>query len=153
MAKGISKEDTSGQPLTTAGERTLHIGQDNPIRISAGHRIRHHDGKCSRPHGHNYQISVEISGTLTKEGWIIDKGEVTDIIDDWDHMFLVEAGDPLIEAFEATGDADSLVILEHPPTAEVMALVLEQRLLEAFPENVSAVSVSVRETGELCATY
>ncbi len=153
MAKGIPKEDTSSSALTAAGERTLHIGQDNPIRISAGHRIRHHDGKCSRPHGHNYRISVEISGTLTKEGWIIDKGEVTDIIDDWDHMFLVEAGDPLIEAFEATGDADSLVILEHPPTAEVMALVLEQRLLEAFPENVSTVSVSVRETGELCATY
>lgn len=136
-----------------AGERTLRIGDDSPIRISAGHRILHHDGKCSRPHGHNYQITVKIKGTLSEEGWVVDKGDVTDVIDEWDHMFLVEEGDPLVEAFKASGDADSLVILNHPPTAEVMAVLLEERMVEAFPETVSDVSVSVRETGELCASY
>lgn len=95
----------------------------------------------------------KIRGELTEEGWIVDKGEVTSIIDEWDHRFLVEDGDPLIEAFEASGEGDSLVVLDHPPTAEVMAVLLEQRMLEAFPETVSDVSVSVAETGELCATY
>ena len=139
--------------LSKAGERTLFVGRDRPIRISAGHRILHHNGKCSRPHGHNYHISVSITGELTDEGWIVDKGEVSEVIDAWDHRFLVEQGDPLIDAFEQSGDSDSLVVLDHPPTAEVMSVVLEHRLLEALPETVSEVAVEVCETAELCATY
>jgi 6-pyruvoyltetrahydropterin/6-carboxytetrahydropterin synthase len=146
-------EREASPPLSDAGERTLHVGRDRPIRISSGHRILHHDGKCSRPHGHNYEISVEITGELTEEGWVVDKGEVTSVIDEWDHRFLVEEGDPLVEAFEASGDDDALVVLEHPPTAEVMAVVLEQRMLERFPDTVSAVSVEVAETTELCAGF
>ncbi|MHC3438777.1 6-pyruvoyl trahydropterin synthase family protein [Natrialbaceae archaeon A-gly3] len=130
--------------------RVLHVGRDRPIRISTGHRILHHDGKCSRPHGHNYEISVTIDGELTEEGWVVDKGDITDVISEWDHMFLLEAGDPLIEAFEAAGDGDSVIVLEHPPTAEVMSVRLEGRLLEELGENVTDVAVSVRETSELC---
>lgn len=147
----MSLEKQSRSPLTDTGERTLHIGRNRPIRISAGHRLLHHDGKCSRPHGHNYEISVKVTGTLSGEGWVVDKGEVTDIIDEWDHRFLLEEGDPLVDAFEASGDADGVVILEHPPTAEVMGVLLEERLLESLPDRVSAVDVSVRETAELCA--
>jgi 6-pyruvoyltetrahydropterin/6-carboxytetrahydropterin synthase len=134
-----------------AGERTLVVGGDRPIRISSGHRLLHHDGKCSRPHGHNYEITVEVTGELTDEGWVVDKGDVTALVGEWDHRFLLEAGDPLVDAFEAAGDGDAVVVLDHPPTAEVMAVVLEARLLDALPETVSDVAVSVRETSELCA--
>ena len=132
-------------------ERTLHVGRDRPVRISAGHRLMHHDGKCSRPHGHNYEIDVRVRGRLTREGWVVDKGEVTSVIDEWDHMFLVEDGDPLVDAFEASGDGDALVVLDHPPTAEVMGVLLEQKLLDALPDTVTDVTVAVRETSELCA--
>ncbi|WP_416839972.1 6-pyruvoyl trahydropterin synthase family protein [Haloferax sp. DFSO52] len=136
-----------------AGERVLHIGRDRPIRISAGHRLLHHDGKCSRPHGHNYEIAVRIAGELTDEGWVVDKGVVTDVIDEWDHRFLLESGDPLVEAFEQSGDADGTVVLDAPPTAEVMAVVLEEKLEAALPDTVSDVSVEISETSELCAGY
>jgi 6-pyruvoyltetrahydropterin/6-carboxytetrahydropterin synthase len=141
---------SAGDPVAAAGERELVVGGDRPIRISAGHRLMHHDGKCSRPHGHNYEVTVRITGELTDEGWVVDKGEVTDEIDAWDHRFLLEDGDPLVEAFEASGDGDAVVVLDHPPTAEVMATVLEQRLADRLPETVSDVAVTVRETGELC---
>lgn len=137
--------------LADAGERTLQVGGDQPIRISAGHRLLHHNGKCGRPHGHNYEISVEVTGNLTQEGWVVDKDDITSVIDNWDHHFLVEEGDPLVEAFEQSGDDDSLVILKHPPTAEVMSLVLERKLLDTLPDSVSDISVTVRETSELCA--
>lgn len=150
MSEGALEEQ---QSLADAGERVLHVGRGRPIRISTGHRIRHHDGKCSRPHGHNYEISVEVRGELTEEGWVVDKGDVTSVVDEWDHRFLLERGDPLVEAFEASGDADAVVVLDHPPTAEVMSLVLEERLMAAFPDTVSDVSVAVAETGELCAAY
>jgi 6-pyruvoyltetrahydropterin/6-carboxytetrahydropterin synthase len=153
MPRSALEEEQNSTLSEKAGERVLRIGDEKPIRISAGHRILHHDGKCSRPHGHNYQITVEVTGTLLEEGWVVDKGDVTDVIDKWDHMFLVEDGDPLIDAFEASGDDDALVVLDHPPTAEVMAVMLEEQMVEAFPDSVSGVSVSVRETGELCAAY
>lgn len=135
------------------GERLLHVGRDHPIRISAGHRLLHHDGKCSRPHGHNYEITVKVTGELTDRGWVVDKGDITGVISEWDHRFLLERGDPLIEAFEDSGDADAAVVLDHPPTAEVMSILLEERLLDELPETVSEVSVTVRETSELCANY
>jgi 6-pyruvoyltetrahydropterin/6-carboxytetrahydropterin synthase len=110
----------------------------------------HHDGKCSRPHGHNYEISVRVTGELTSEGWVVDKGDITSIISDWDHRFLLERGDPLVDAFKEAGDGDAVVVLEHPPTAEVMSLRLEEQLQEVLPETVSDVAVEVRETAELC---
>src|SRR6056297_1021832 len=153
MAESLSRDDSAADALGDTGRRTLRIGEESPIRISSGHRILYHEGKCSRPHGHNYRISVEVTGELTEEGWVVDKGDVTDVIDAWDHRFLVEEGDPLVDAFEASGDGDALVVLDHPPTAEVMSVLLEQRMLDAFPDTVSDVSVSVSETGELCASY
>lgn len=153
MPQGLSKDSLANTSVGESGPRTLHIGKHSPIRLSTGHRIRHHDGKCARPHGHNYQVTAEITGTLTDEGWVVDKGTVTDIIERWDHRFLVEAGDPLVDAFEESGDGDALVVLDHPPTAEVMSLVLEERLLEALPPTVTDVAVTVRETGELSVTH
>jgi 6-pyruvoyltetrahydropterin/6-carboxytetrahydropterin synthase len=153
MTESGPKEQRRSGTLSDVGERTLHVGRDRPIRISSGHRILHHDGKCARPHGHNYEIRVEVTGDLTDEGWVVDKGDITGIIDEWDHRFLVERGDPLIEAFETSGDGDSLVVLDHPPTAEVMSVVLEERMREQFPDTVSDVAVAVSETGELCASY
>ena len=152
MPRGALEEERRSTTLADAGERVLHVGRDSPIRISAGHRLLHHEGKCSRPHGHNYEVAVEVRGTLTDEGWVVDKGDVTDVVEAWDHRFLVEAGDPLVEAFEAAGDGDALVVLDHPPTAEVMAVILEERLLDAFGDNVSDVCVEVAETNELCAS-
>lgn len=149
MTQGTLGE-APGATLAERGERVLHIGRDRPIRISSGHRLMHHDGKCSRPHGHNYEISVRVVGDLTEEGWVVDKGEVTSVIDRWDHRFLLEEGDPLVEAFESAGDGDAVVLFEAPPTAEVMSLVLERRLAEELPDNVRDVSVQVSETSELC---
>jgi len=147
MSQRLSKaEDT----LADAGERELVVGGDRPLRISAGHRLLHHDGKCSRPHGHNYEVTVRITGELTAEGWVVDKGEITDVVDEWDHRFLLEDGDPLVEAFDASGDGDAVVVLDHPPTAEVMATILEQCLADRLPATVSDIAVSVRETSELC---
>ncbi len=142
--------DAATDESIVGARRTLHVGRDRPIRISTGHRIRHHDGKCSRPHGHNYEIAVTVTGRLTDEGWIADKGDITDVISEWDHRFLLEAGDPLIEAFEAAGDGDGVVVLEQPPTAEVMSVVLERKLAAALPETVTDVAVRVSETSELC---
>ncbi len=73
------------------------------------------------------------------------------MLSEWDHRFLLEAGDPLIEAMEASGDGNAVVVLDAPPTAEVMAVTLERELERRLPETVSDVGVTVKETSELCA--
>ena len=149
MSGVASSEHEDPSSLVSDEERVLSIGSDRPIRISAGHRLLHHDGKCSRPHGHNYEIAVSVTGTLRKEGWVVDKGTVTDVVEEWDHRFLLERGDPLVDAFEQSGDSDATVVLDHPPTAEVMGVILEDRLRDRLPTSVSGVDVVVRETSEL----
>lgn len=149
MSEVASSEHEDLPSLVSDEERVLSIGSDRPIRISAGHRLLHHEGKCSRPHGHNYEIAVTVTGTLREEGWIVDKGTVTDIVEEWDHRFLLERGDPLIDAFEQSGDSDATVVLDHPPTAEVIGVILENRLRDQLPASVSEVDVEVRETSEL----
>ncbi|QSG09608.1 6-pyruvoyl trahydropterin synthase family protein [Halapricum desulfuricans] len=148
----LAEENVASDTETSTAERTLVVGQDRPIRISTGHRLRDHDGKCSRPHGHNYEFVVEVTGELTEQGWVVDKGDITSVLYEWDHQFLLERGDPLVDAFEQSGDGDAVVVLERPPTAEVMGLELEAKMLEAFPDTVSDVSVQVCETSELCAS-
>jgi len=102
----------------------------------------------TRPQLRNYRRSDR---RLTEEGWVVDKGDVTDVIDAWDHRFLVEEGDPLVDAFEASGDGDALVVLDHPPTAEVMSVLLEQRMLDAFPRHcLERVGVGERNRRALC---
>lgn len=153
MPQALSEEDSKNTLLADGEERVLQVGRNRPIRISSGHRLLHHEGKCSRPHGHNYEIAVEVTGPLTDEGWVVDKGDITSVISEWDHRFLLERGDPLIEAFEQSGDGDAVVVLDYPPTAEVMSVILEQRLSDALGDHVSDVSVEVHETSELCASY
>jgi len=92
-----------------------------------------------------------VTGTLTDDGWVVDKGDITGVLSRWDHRFLLEEGDPLIEAFEASGDGDAVVILDQPPTAEVMSIVLENLLNEELPDTVTDIQVEVKETGELAA--
>jgi len=158
MTDRTSEEDQSithtELTLRKDTEKTITIGQPVPIRISSGHRLLHHDGKCSRPHGHNYEIVVTLSGTLDEEkGWLIDKGDVTSIIDEWDHRFILQEGDPLIEAFRDTGDDDALVILSEPPTTEKITQVLCRRLLNELPNNITQVDVTVQETEEFNSSY
>jgi len=144
MSRRVSKS-----AIPDSCKRTLYVGRDRPIRISAGHRIQHHDGKCSRPHGHNYEIAVKVVGDLREEGWVVDKGDITAVLAEWDHRFLLEEGDPLVEAFEESGDGDAVVVLDAPPTAEVMSAVLERRLASELPDSVAEVAVQVSETPEL----
>lgn len=82
--------------LQDYGDQTLNIDQYGSIRISTGHRILHHDGKYSRPQGHNYEITVSITGALTEDGWVVDKGDTITVMDEWDYRFLLKAGNPLI---------------------------------------------------------
>lgn len=37
-------------------------------------------GKCQNPHGHRYELAVEIEGVLNTYGWICDLAELDEIV-------------------------------------------------------------------------
>lgn len=42
---------------------------EKTFTFEAGHVLKYHDGKCCRPHGHSYELTVKLRGdTLITEG-------------------------------------------------------------------------------------
>lgn len=65
------------------------------VDFEAAHFIREYPGKCSRLHGHNWQVEVTVSGNqLNHLGMLIDfrelKEEVNKVIVNLDHYYLNE---------------------------------------------------------------
>ena len=132
--------------------------------ISYGHRLLNHKGKCARLHGHNAKISITIEGPITKDnespsdGMVMDFGDLDAGIAVWldktlDHRTILEAGDPLISAIGET-DKSSLVIIDMPPTAELLAMFIHNQTiqwLDIYKKEYTA-SITFWETSKACAT-
>lgn len=65
----------------------------NRLRFAAAHMATF-GGDCEPLHGHNYDLFIELEGTLTEESWVWDFGEVKrtvkTIADELDHRFLLQ---------------------------------------------------------------
>lgn len=86
--------------------------------------------KCARLHGHSYQVSVHLTGTIdAHNGWVRDfediSGAMAPVVKELDHYYLNE-----IDGLEN-------------PTSEVLAGWIWDRLTLALPELSQVV---VRET-------
>lgn len=112
------------------------------FHFEAGHQLVHHDGKCSRPHGHSYVLVVtlrrnELETTGPKRNMVYDFGDVSVkvkslIASHLDHHWLNE-----------TLDSDS-------PTAEFIARWIFNFLKPIIPY---LYSVTIYETATSSATY
>ena len=70
------------------------------FRFEAAHRLPHHQGKCSRLHGHSWVVRIYIKGNQMQQegsskGMILDFGEIKDymnpLLDKYlDHYYLNE---------------------------------------------------------------
>ena len=110
------------------------------LEFDAGHRIPNHNSQCKHLHGHRYAIEVTLSGDiittegLSEQGMVMDFSDVKRIakeqlVDAWDHAFLVYRGDRTVLDFLHTLPGHKTVVLDAPPTAENLAM-LAFRLLD-----------------------
>jgi 6-pyruvoyltetrahydropterin/6-carboxytetrahydropterin synthase len=94
--------------------------------------------KCSRLHGHSYEVEVEVAGQCDELGWIVDFARLDAAWDalgaHLDHRYLNE-----IEGL-------------HCPTSERIALYLWERFETYFAGDVALERVTVRENGRSSAT-
>ena len=102
------------------------------FKFEAAHRLPNvpSDHKCSRLHGHSYQIQVHVKGPIEdRSGWVMDFGNVKDackpVIGRLDHYYLNE-----IDGLEN-------------PTSEHLAAWIWNELASSVP---MMSAVQVRET-------
>jgi 6-pyruvoyltetrahydropterin/6-carboxytetrahydropterin synthase len=132
-----------------------------------GHRLRNHRGRCRFAHGHSYVAHVTVEATTdidrpgrTDDGMVMDFSVLEAVLREavgtpWDHAFMLEDGDPLVAMFamaEANGDAQKVVVVECPPTAENIARIIK-RNVQALLGTVGRVTrVTVYEGPKSAAT-
>ena len=113
------------------------------LEFDAGHRIPSHTSQCRHLHGHRYAIEITLSGEiittegLSEQGMVMDYSEVKRIakeqlVDAWDHAFLVYRGDRVVLDFLNSLPNHKTVIMEAPPTAENLALLAFKLLDSAY---------------------
>jgi len=129
------------------------------LRFSACHFIPGHE-KCSRLHGHDYVVEVQVQGTLGTAGMVIDfallKRHVEEIISLLDHKVIIPAKNPELEIrddgitvsvktmdkFYQFPHGDCILCDIVNSTAENLAEFICQKLVEKLNENKNVVSVA-----------
>ncbi len=111
--------------------------------FASAHTLRGYPGACSRMHGHNWKVEVEVdAGVLDAIGMGLDfkviKQAARDLADELDHRYLNE-----IPPFD-----------EVNPTAENIAAYLYRGLAERLnDERVQVRAVTLWETDRACVRY
>ena len=108
--------------------------------FSAAHRLPGHPGPCAAMHGHNFEVTAELSAGTLAGGMVADFADVrvalSAAIDGLDHTCL--------------NDRPEL----SPPTAEVLAAWIFNRLRERLEDGRVRVSrVTVVESKGMAASY
>jgi len=113
------------------------------LEFDAGHRIPNHNSQCKHLHGHRYALEITLSGDIitargtSEEGMVMDFSDVKRIakeqlVNAWDHAFLVYRGDRAVVDFLATLPGHKTVVLDTVPTAENLALIAFNTLNGAY---------------------
>lgn len=143
------------------------VVERNTLRFAAAH-FTTFGGQCEPLHGHNYDVTVEVEGSLTGNSWVMDfrklKRMAAALCKELDHRFLLPLHNPHLEISETQAEyrirfRDRLYVI---PRSDVAALTIEnsttERLAQWLAErlaqeirsrnatNLSSLTVGVEES-------
>jgi 6-pyruvoyltetrahydropterin/6-carboxytetrahydropterin synthase len=129
------------------------------IEWSAAHRLLDYNGICNRLHGHSYKaVFTFVSDVLDKDGMVIDFTYIKKVVSNWinqhwDHMLILNMGDPIIEILNKDPQYRGWIYpMQGNPTAEHMAQFLFYNFQSEFYP-VKLISVEVFEGPKSSAIY
>ena len=113
------------------------------LEFDAGHRIPQHKSQCRNLHGHRYALEITLEGEPVDDPESSDHGMLMDfsdvkslakdnLVDLWDHAFLVHDGDTLIRGLLAQIPDHKTVVLNRVPTAENLVAIAFEILEPLF---------------------
>jgi 6-pyruvoyltetrahydropterin/6-carboxytetrahydropterin synthase len=147
--------------LNTVSKATPDMLITRRLEFDAGHRIPNHASQCRHLHGHRYAIEITLSGEIIRtegaaeEGMVMDFSDVktiakAELVDQWDHAFLVYQGDRAVMEFLATLPGHKTVVLPVVPTAENLAAeafrILDAAYLDTYGNQLKLQRVRLYET-------
>ncbi len=147
--------------LNTVSKATPDMLITRRLEFDAGHRIPNHASQCRHLHGHRYAIEITLSGEIIRtegaaeEGMVMDFSDVktiakAELVDQWDHAFLVYQGDHAVMEFLATLPGHKTVVLPVVPTAENLAAeafrILDAAYLDTYGNQLKLQRVRLYET-------
>lgn len=146
-------------------EYRVHV-ERNKLKFAAAH-FATFGGECEPLHGHNYAVSIEVTGTLTDDSWVADFGLLKSLgkalCDELDHKFLLQRDSRVLTIDEGMSNwkirfaergwvfpkADVLALPIDNTTAERLAEWFVGRLLADLrargAENLTSITVGVEE--------
>lgn len=113
------------------------------FRFEAAHKLPHHQGKCSRLHGHSWVGRIYVSRdrlheTGSQQGMVMDFGEINNYID------------PLLENFLDHYYLNETTGLESPTSEAIAQWIFEKLESAGLP---GLCMVEIRETCTSGAQY
>ncbi len=112
--------------------------------FAAAHHLRGYEGRCARPHGHNYRVQISVVGQeLNQQDLLMDFGQLKATCD------------------EVIADLDHTDLNQHPafvdsnPSSENLSRYIFTQLaarLKQSPVRVTAVSVWESDTTRVTYT-
>ena len=144
------------------------IINESKVKFSACHFLKEHF-KCSRLHGHNFYVSVEISDSLDKNYFVVDFMELNEklklIVEPMDHYILIPTESKDIKIKEEQGSVEVLTPTKkyvfprsdvsylpiQATTSELLAKYIHDKLKEIYKEKKLVVKVG--ESKSSMASY
>ncbi|MEX2245644.1 MAG: 6-pyruvoyl tetrahydropterin synthase family protein [Dehalococcoidia bacterium] len=138
----------------------------NRLKFAAAH-FATLGGQCEPLHGHNYAVTIEVTGTLTDDSWVVDFSALKAVgraaCDELDHKFLLQRDSRVLEIDEGEtnwkvrfGDrgfvfpkSDVIALPVDNTTAERLAEWFVDRVRDALRDrgvtNIASITVGVEE--------
>ena len=138
----------------------------NRLKFAAAHFATFED-QCEPLHGHNYAVTLEVTGALTDDSWVCDFGALKrigrDVCDELDHKFLLQRDSRVLTIDEGMANwkvrflergwvfpkADVIPLPIDNTTAERLAGYFVRRVREGLQQlgaqNLTAITAGVEE--------
>lgn len=129
-------------PAPTAASWAIRIAKEYH-KFSAAHFLIFDDGTAERLHGHNYQVTAELTARATSNGMVLDfarlKALLGDILEQLDERLLIPARHP---ALTITAGSDETTIRYAQrryvvPSDEVCLLPIENSSAECLARHIA----------------
>lgn len=111
----------------------------NRLKFAAAH-FATFEGQCEPLHGHNYAVTIEVTGTLTDDSWVCDFSTLKSLgralCEELDHKFLLQRDSGELQIDEGMSNW-KIRFLERGfvfPKADVVALPIDNTTAERLAE-------------------